>query len=537
MNAEATRPDYLFWPSQEGYDLPTLHAAERQAIDAMRRWHFADGEDVTVLGGLSLGRLWRYGLSLPVMTMFRQAARGAAPDSPRLWDDGTSLMYRPERVESARARREDPKAAAFRVLHRALALPARRPRRRALVMGSPSNRGLWREWLDSPRRGDLALDFFLAQPPGLPLALRASLAGARAFDPAPAELAAAERRRLDEIRESVAALPRRAEWRALMTFRGVDLSDAFAGRLLTPFLDELEDLARKRAAFAAELDRLAPSLLLLPQESSADALILIHLARERAIPYWFLNHGFPGAGYRFEQAPHCGDLSADRVLAWGPGDRENYLRAGVDEKKILIAGNPAFDAMLPASTPRPFRGTRDASVLVVAQGNAAGIRAAYFDDAIERFFLDVVGLLDRLGAARVIYKLHPGRSRREFYEALLRRARPSCVVEILQEESFRSVLDRADWVVGPSSTVIFETLLSGKDYFFFNNDPLVSPAPFGIENSYVAKTADELERNLAANNPVPREKILREFCGLTGTENGRPAARKVLDLIEAELAR
>jgi hypothetical protein len=261
---------------------------------------------------------------------------------------------------------------------------------------------------------------------------------------------------------------------------------------------------------------------------------MLALGKKQGTPVWLLEHGFPSVGYTTDEVLICGDLDADRILAWGETDKRNYLALGVPGTRLQVCGSPGFDRFLPAPPARPLPEVRGASILVLGQLRIWS-STLYYDGCEERQFLETAGLLRRLGAARILFKVHPGLARPEFYQGLLGRLPQGCPVEFYKDENFLDVLAKADAAVGPASTAIFETLLSGKDYFLYHMSPGDVPPPFAASNAFVARDAAGLERNLLERRPVPRG-VLKDFCGIAGGEPPDHFSRRVCETISAAVS-
>lgn len=510
----------------------TLDEAQARAVQALRRWHLSGEEDVTLFEGFSLGATCRLDLSEGVVRLFRQAAKGLDPAEPGFLDDGTVALYGPEPERSLTWYRGDWKARAFRLFYRAAGLRGRAGGKGVLVLGSPSNRPLWEYWLDGrPGSEGLRLDFALRFPPGARNARRAVLRGSRMFDPAPASLTSAQRTRVEEIGRRLAALTREPSWRRLFEVAGRDYSGLFEREQLAVFSRKLEALAVKALSFERGFLEARPDLVLLPQDGSSEARLLVALGRKHGVPVWLLNHGFP-YHYSFERHAIWGDRDVDRILAWSEADAENYVRTGIDRARVRPVGIPAFED-LPRAAHSPLRRVAGAEVLALAYSRSAAV-AHFLEENEERHFTGIARLLDRLGARKLLFKVHPGRDYVEPYRRMAAKLGLRLPVEFYCDESFTGLVRRADAVIGPLSTAIFESLLLGKDYFLFHLDLCDLPPPFELSNSFVAADAAALERNLVSGNPVPRS-VLRDFCGLREGDEPGASCRRVFDELSRAL--
>jgi hypothetical protein len=510
-----------------------LIAAQKKAAAALRGWPIAAGRDLTDFEGFSLAGAFRFDLAIPLADLFRQAALGRDPRYGGFLEDDGKKMFSPLPDFSLDWRRDDLKARALRAFC-ALARAVPRSKKAVLVLGSPSNRPLWPYWAPRAEELGFGLDFALGRPPGLRNALASLRRGARVFDPAPTVLSADQTRRLARMRAELTELSALSAWRGLFHCDGHDFADEFTRSLFMPFLSRLEGMAAKCLAYEKALLLNLPSLVLLPEDSSSDARLLLTLGKKHGVPVWLLEHGFPSAGYTTDEVLICGDLDADRILAWGETDKGNYRKLGVPEERLEVAGSPGFDRFLPAPPPRPLTQVGGSAILVLGQLRIWS-STLYYEGCEERQFLETAGLLRRLGAARILFKVHPGLARAEYFRGLAERLPPGCPIDFYKDENFHDVLAQADAAVGPASTAIFETMLRGKDYFLFHLSPGEIPPPLSTSNDFVARDAAALESNLRERRPVPRQ-ALREFCGIEGGERPDHFSRRVCERISAEIS-
>jgi hypothetical protein len=510
----------------------SFQLAHQKACRVLSEWHSPAGKDVTLFKGFSLGRLYRVGLVWPLVQIFRQAAKGLNPNSEEFLNDDTQKKYRPIREHVIQFYNRGLKSYALKYLYSWVRFWKRgHPGRSILVIGSHSTKILWEYWLAHRlERGSSHLDFMLGFSPGPKNGLRAILHGAQLFDPRPRPLTTEQRQEILRIKSEVARLKESTEWRSLFNWEGYNLSNVFDKTCLRAFLDNTETLATKCISYESEFKRLKPELILVPEQHTVDVIILLVLAKKYGARSFFLNHGFPGYSYDHKEQFLMGESIADRTLAWGPQDKENHIRANVPENSLDIVGNPFFDRFFPLKKYVPFRTLSGSTALVLNYARPYGT-VDFFEENEERHFIEIVQLLDSLGIRKIVFKLHPGLPRMDFYQQLLEGLHCRCEVIIIQNEPFIDEVEKVDFVIGPISTAIFETLLSGKDYFLVHYDPCDLPPPFELNNSYVAKNVEELQKNICDGNAVSRRKVLNDFLGLRGDEKQWHFSRKLMNCI------
>lgn len=101
-------------------------------------------------------------------------------------------------------------------------------------------------------------------------------------------------------------------------------------------------LARVPPSVARHLARLRPGCVVLDQDATPLARVVVAEARRGGVPSLVVQHGAPCV--RFGFAP----LAADRFCAWGEPARRQLLDWGIDAERIVVTGCPRIEPRGPA---------------------------------------------------------------------------------------------------------------------------------------------------------------------------------------------
>ncbi len=239
--------------------------------------------------------------------------------------------------------------------------------------------------------------------------------------------------------------------------------------------------------------------------------IAINAFKKLQRPSFILSHGLPGM-YN-QQAEN----RSDYLLVWGDKIKENYISAGFNEKKIIIAGHPAYKQQK-ANMELRF----DLSNILVI-GKAMSQHQHTYDPVLTDrgnlilYLLQIKRVLIGLGVKKARLRPHPTMNPQWFLDFL------GTDFFIIDKLPLQQSLSKASLVIGPTSTLLIESVLSGVNYLAFEPQEKgkdlagfnVVP-PFDGSDKYipVAKTEGELKMfliNKEKNNPVFLKEYLAHF--------------------------
>lgn len=260
----------------------------------------------------------------------------------------------------------------------------------------------------------------------------------------------------------------------------------FAQLISPSFQNEVSNFSEAIASFLGT-QHLSAAFLYTDQYLNSKLIIDAFHRLKR--PSFILSHGLPGI-YDLNV-----DNRSDYLLVWGQSIRENYINAGFNKEKIFVAGHPGYHSMDTSQATR--FGLEDVLVLAKASSPHQHNYQPILSDRgnIIIYLLKVKEALMSLGIKQARLRPHPTMSTdwlisflgNDFYKA----------DTLPLDKSIR----KASLVIGPTSTVLLESVFNGVNYLIF--EPSVNGrdlmgydhvAPFnGNEPGIpVAKTVEEL---------------------------------------------
>lgn len=217
--------------------------------------------------------------------------------------------------------------------------------------------------------------------------------------------------------------------------------------------------------------------------------VAIKAFRRLQRPSFVLSHGLPGIYNK-----HV-DSRTDFLLVWGERIKQNYINAGFDPNKVLIAGHPAYNNFKRTAILR--NNLEDVLVLAKAVSPHQHTYTSISNDRgnMITYLLNVKAVLQRLGVRSAKLRPHPTMSG----DWLLRFVNDDFYK--LDAQPLQQSLNTASMVIGPTSTILLESAMYGVNYVVFEpqvnsqdilNYTVVPPFDGSDSNIPVAKSEEEL---------------------------------------------
>jgi hypothetical protein len=233
--------------------------------------------------------------------------------------------------------------------------------------------------------------------------------------------------------------------------------------------------------------------LIVPNDMAFLENLSIKIAKKNNIPSFVYLHGLP-ARYNY-----IDDNRAEYLVVWGNGLKREYINGGVSRDKILTLKHPVysnFDNVV-------LESTLD-NVLVLTKA-ISGVPCNSTEIVLPKrsvllLYLELVKFnLQKLGVTKAQLRLHPS-ERKDFYEDGL----PDDFF-VINESSKEEVLLKTSLVIGPTSTMILDTIKAGTNYILFDpvfdgltleGMPLVVPFT-GESFIKLSNSFEEIRNNIA----------------------------------------
>ncbi len=220
--------------------------------------------------------------------------------------------------------------------------------------------------------------------------------------------------------------------------------------------------------------------------------VAIKTFKEIQVPTFIFLHGIPARYNMFD------DNRADYLIVWGEFIKDLYIKAGVKEEKIIVAGHPNYK-----DNPDNDLKFSLSDILVITKciGGTTGSNRRIMADRgnLLVYLLQIQKVLTQFGIKSVRYRPHPSENPAWYLNAL----DPKFFK--LDHEDYQTSLKKSSLVIGPSSTVFIEALYHGVNYLIFEpsfnnldmvNHIIVPPYDGSISEVPVAKNMDQLKEIL-----------------------------------------
>lgn len=235
--------------------------------------------------------------------------------------------------------------------------------------------------------------------------------------------------------------------------------------------------------------------LVVPNDVSFFENLAIQVFRELKRPSFIFLHGLP-ARYNI-----IDENRTDYLIVWGERIKEHYIDMGFSPEKILVGGHPLYKKL----ATKEVRSALD-NVLVLAKvgtgsPHSDGVRL-YDRGAQIVYLLQLQKALQKKGVKSVRLRFHPSANPEWHFQYIDRQ------FFIPDFQPLSASLKNASLVIGPSSTVLLESIYHGVNYMVFEpvedgvglcNDELVAPFNGKEEGVPFADSSAELEKLLTDN--------------------------------------
>lgn len=236
--------------------------------------------------------------------------------------------------------------------------------------------------------------------------------------------------------------------------------------------------------------------LIVPNDMAFFENLTINIAKKCNVPSFVYLHGLPA---RYNDID---DNRAEYLVVWGCGLKNEYVKAGVNKNKIFTLKHPVYSKFEKGV----LKSTMD-NVLVLSKAvvgtPSSSSELILGNRVISLMYLEFLKAhLKNLGIDKVKLRLHPS-ERKEFYEDNL----PDDFF-VIDESSKEEALSKTSLVIGPTSTMILDTIKAGKNYVLFDpvcdgltleGIPLVEPFT-GKSFIKLSNSFEEIENNIT--NPL-----------------------------------
>jgi len=217
------------------------------------------------------------------------------------------------------------------------------------------------------------------------------------------------------------------------------------------FINVLEDFSGKFKSFILK-EKI--SALVVPDDESIFENLSIRIFKELNLPTFIFLHGLPG---RYNSI----DVNrSDYLIVWGKKLKELYVSNGMDEKKIFIAGHPAYKKFDNSQLRFSFENVLILTKTITGSPHSDGVILNDRGNLIV-YLLSIQKVLQKLGVKQVRLRPHPSENI-EWYMKFLDKN-----FFIPDTENLQNSLAQSSLVIGPVSSVFLEALFYKVNYLVY----------------------------------------------------------------------
>ena len=273
------------------------------------------------------------------------------------------------------------------------------------------------------------------------------------------------------------------------------VSESFAG-LINDFYYELNDFYLKKKI----------SALIVPNDVTFFENLSIQLCKTNNIPSFIFLHGLPGRYNIIDEN------RSDYLIVWGEKIKENYVKTGFNPTKIYISGHPYYKMV----TNNKLRFSLD-NILILTKsmnGGQHGNEVVLGDRGNSiLYLLQIQEVLKKSGVTNVRFRPHPCENPL-WYKRFLDNK-----FFVLDTIPLDQSLNQSTLVIGPTSTVMIESLYYGVNYLLYEpnvdgidlfNYPLVAPFDGSDSKVPLAQTESDLIHFINSRNSIDLS-FLKEY--------------------------
>lgn len=226
-----------------------------------------------------------------------------------------------------------------------------------------------------------------------------------------------------------------------------------------------------------------------PYDISFFENVSIKVLKNLNIKSFVFLHGLPGIYNSID------NFRGSYVLVWGEKIKENFIEVGCEKNKIHVVGHPSYKNKPNFKLSNNFN-----SITIITKSCSGGQHGNYEKILYDRgnsilYLFSIQKTLKKLGITNVKLRLHPSENSDWYYKFI------DSSFFILDKQELTISLKNSSLVIGPTSTVMLESLYYGVNYVVY--EPVINGVTLTSEKVFppfdgsdprlpVAKNEEEL---------------------------------------------
>lgn len=231
-------------------------------------------------------------------------------------------------------------------------------------------------------------------------------------------------------------------------------------------------------------------LVIFPNDMASMNRIVIDICKEISIKTAIYLHGLPGRYNNID------DNRADMLYVWGDEIKNNYVRCGVDSKKIKVVGHPVFSQIEELN---PINEKKSGNVVVLSRAVCgAPCDSSHFNlsdrGSSVSYVFEIEKALKELGIRKAVLRLHPSENPAWYRKYI------DCDFYEIDSNDLKYTIRKAEYIIGSITTVMLDSLMCQTPFYAYDgNDTystLVKPFDGSEPDLPLATTIEGLVYNI-----------------------------------------
>ena len=237
--------------------------------------------------------------------------------------------------------------------------------------------------------------------------------------------------------------------------------------------------------------------------------LFISIFKELNLPTFVFLHGIPTTYNNID------NNRADYLVVWSDKIKNTYINIGVDKEKIIVSGNPIYSPKKINNLSFSLKNLLIISHSITQSPENSDKFIMQERGALLSYLYSIQKVLSKFGVKSVRFRPHPSENPTWYLKNLDKK------FYILDTQPINKSINASSMVIGPISTVFFDSIANNKNYIVY--EPLVNNKsiknfdlvpPFdGSDNRISIANSENQLISIIKNKQLLNKNVLKDYSG------------------------